>query len=220
MEEVLIREMKKVVYDLDESQLKVEKHAFDVINSSDTSLNLVREGISSIGNIIEQINKLDEIVKESAANIKQLESLSKMIESFTQVISGIANKTNILSLNASIEAARAGDQGRGFSVVASEVRNLAERTAKSSKEIADTIVKVQEFIATTVNSMNEIYENTTLQHEMAGSVNELLNRVLQAALVANDESRGMEHEIAFQRDITDSAKEVLENYEQSQNSDF
>lgn len=220
MEEVLIKEMKKVVYDLDESQLKVEKHAFDVINSSDTSLNLVREGISSIGSIIEQINKLDGIVKQSAANIRQLESLSRMIESFTQVISGIANKTNILSLNASIEAARAGDQGRGFSVVASEVRNLAAKTAKSSKEIADTIVKVQEFIATTVNSMNEIYENTTLQHEMAGSVNELLNRVLQAALVANDESRGMEHEIAFQRDITDSAKEVLENYEQSQNSDF
>lgn len=217
MEEVLIKEMKKVVYDLDESQLKVEKHAFDVINSSDTSLNLVREGISSIGSIIEQINKLDGIVKQSAANIRQLESLSRMIESFTQVISGIANKTNILSLNASIEAARAGDQGRGFSVVASEVRNLAAKTAKSSKEIADTIVKVQEFIATTVNSMNEIYENTTLQHEMAGSVNELLNRVLQAALVANDESRGMEHEIAFQRDITDSAKEVLENYEQSQN---
>lgn len=220
MEEVLIKEMKKVVYDLDESQLKVEKHAFDVINSSDTSLNLVREGISSIGSIIEQINKLDGIVKQSAANIRQLESLSRMIESFTQVISGIANKTNILSLNASIEAARAGDQGRGFSVVASEVRSLAAKTAKSSKEIADTIVKVQEFIATTVNSMNEIYENTSLQHEMAGSVNDLLNRVLQAALVANDESRGMEHEIAFQRDITDSAKEVLENYEQSQNSDF
>ena len=55
---VLVNEMKKVVCDLDESQLKVEKHAFDVINSSDTSLNLVREGITSIGDIIEQINKI------------------------------------------------------------------------------------------------------------------------------------------------------------------
>ena len=80
-----------------------------------------------------------------------------MIGGFTQVISGIANKTNILSLNASIEAARAGDQGRGFSVVAGEVRNLAAQTAKSSKEIADTIVKVQEFISNTVQSMNQIY---------------------------------------------------------------
>jgi len=209
---VLVNEMKKVVYDLDESQLKVEKHAFDVINSSDTSLNLVREGITSIGDIIEQINRLNDVVERSSENIKELENLSKMIEGFTQVISGIANKTNILSLNASIEAARAGDQGRGFSVVAGEVRNLAAQTAKSSKEIADTIVKVQEFISNTVQSMNQIYENTTKQHEMAGSVNELLNKVLDAALVANDESRGMEHEIAYQRDITDNAKNVLDNY--------
>ena len=212
MDNTFAKEMKKVVYELDESQLKVEKHAFDVINSSDTSLNLVKEGITSIGDIIEQINRLNVIVEQSADNIRELENLSKMIEGFTQVISGIANKTNILSLNASIEAARAGEQGRGFSVVAGEVRNLAAQTAKSSKEIADTIVKVQDFIANTVQSMNQIYENTTKQHEMAGSVNELLNKVLQAALVANDESRGMEHEIAFQRDITDNAKKVLDTY--------
>ena len=88
----LVNEMKKVVNDLDESQLKVEKHAFDVINSSDTSLNLVKEGITSIGDIIEQINRLNEVVERSSQNIKELENLSKMIEGFTQVISGIANK--------------------------------------------------------------------------------------------------------------------------------
>lgn len=212
MADNLAEKMKKVVYELDESQLKVEKHAFDVINSSDTSLNLVREGITSVGNIIEQINRLNEVVEKSSQNIKQLEALSKMVDDFTRVIAGIANKTNMLSLNASIEAARAGEQGKGFSVVASQVRNLATQTAKSSKEIADTIIKIQEYIGTTVKSMEEIYANTTAQHEMAGSVNELLNRILDAALVANDESRGMEHEIAFQRDITDNAKEVLESY--------
>lgn len=213
MDNTFVSEMRKVVYELDESQLKVEKHAFDVINSSDTSLNLVREGIASIDDIISQINSLNDIVIKSAENIKQLESLSKMIEQFTQGIAGIANKTNILSLNASIEAARAGEQGRGFGVVAGEVRNLAEQTAKSSKEIADIILKVQEYISSTVTSLNDICTKTTKQHETAGSVNELLNRVLEAALVANDESRGMEHEIAYQRDITDNAKMVLNSIE-------
>ena len=134
----------------------------------------------------------------------------------TKEIDGYSKRQQILALNASIEAARAGDQGRGFSVVAGEVRNLAAQTAKSSREIADTIVKVQEFISSTVQSMNQIYDNTTKQHEMAGSVNELLNKVLDAAMVANDESRGMEHEIAYQRDITDSAKNVLDTYTDKQ----
>ena len=74
MDNTFAKEMKKVVYELDESQLKVEKHAFHVINSSDTSLNLVREGITSIGEIIEQINRLNVIVEQSADNIRQLEN--------------------------------------------------------------------------------------------------------------------------------------------------
>ena len=74
MENTFLDEMKKVVYDLEESQLKVEKHAFDVINSSDTSLNLVKEGISSVGNIIEQINKLNEVLTMKRCLIVKLDS--------------------------------------------------------------------------------------------------------------------------------------------------
>ena len=205
----LVNEMKKVVNDLDESQLKVEKHAFDVINSSDTSLNLVKEGITSIGDIIEQINRLNEVVERSSQNIKELENLSKMIEGFTQVISGIANKTNILSLNASICPAAAGDQGRGFSVVAGEVRNLAAQSAKSSKEITDTITMVQQSVGKTVDSMKNIYENSNQQKEKADEIGNVLNKVVEAAYTANEVARNIENEIAYQREITDKAKNVL-----------
>lgn len=129
-----------------------------------------------------------------------------MIENFAGVIASIANKTNMLSLNASIEAARAGEHGRGFAVVASQVRDLASQSSQSSKEISDTIKEVQNFVKDTVESMNSIFENATEQNKMAGEVSELLSKILDAAYTSNEVSRKMEHEIAYQRDITDSVK--------------
>ena len=210
MDERYVAELSKIIEDLDASQLKVEKHAFDVINSSDTSLNYVKEGITNIEEIVSEVNELNEIVNESAADIKNLEELSKLIEDFATVISKIASKTNMLSLNASIEAARAGEQGRGFAVVAKEVGNLAAQSTKSSKDISDTVKKVHNFVDSMVQSMNEIYRRSVAQQEKAANIGDLLNKILEAAMVANDESRGMEHEIAFQRDITDNAKAALQ----------
>ena len=206
MQEKIINEIRGTVEKLDASQLEAEKQAFDVINSSDTSLNLVKEGITSIESIISKIDELNKIVAVSSENIKQLEQLSKMIENFAGVIAGIANKTNMLSLNASIEAARAGEHGRGFAVVASQVRDLASQSSKSSKEISDTIKEVQTFVKDTVETMNKIFENATNQNKMAGDVGELLSKILEAAYTSNEVSRKMEHEIAYQRDITDSVK--------------
>ena len=97
MQEKIINEIRGTVEKLDASQLEAEKQAFDVINSSDTSLNLVKEGITSIESIISKIDELNKIVAVSSENIKQLEQLSKMIENFAGVIAGIANKTNMLS---------------------------------------------------------------------------------------------------------------------------
>ena len=210
MDERYVAELSKIIEDLDASQLKVEKHAFDVINSSDTSLNYVKEGITNIEEIVSEVNELNEIVNESAADIKNLEELSKLIEDFATVISKIASKTNMLSLNASIEAARAGEQGREFAVVAKEVGNLAAQSTKSSKDISDTVKKVHNFVDSMVQSMNEIYRRSVAQQEKAAKIGDLLNKILEAAMVANDESRGMEHEIAFQRDITDNAKDALQ----------
>lgn len=214
MQEMMISNLEKIIQDLDDSQLRIEKHAFDVINSSDTSLNLVREGITNIEEIVDSINSLNQLVEESNANIKKLEDLSTMIDNFANVINKIAAKTNMLSLNASIEAARAGEQGRGFAVVATNVGELAKQSTKSSKDITDTVSEVRSFVGTMVDSMNSIYENSMKQHEKASQIEELLKKILDAALIANDESRGMEHEIAFQRDITDNAREVLSKYDE------
>lgn len=207
--EALINNLTNILNGLDDSQEKLEKDAFDVINSSDTSLNLVRESIGSVEEILKMIDELNTVVEESSKKISQLEELSLEIENFAHMIGSISNKTNILSLNASIEAARAGEYGRGFAVVAGEVRNLAAQSDKSSKDIAVTIKEVKRSVNETVNSMRVVYDNAVAQKEKADSVGHVLQKVVDAALRANELARNIENEIAYQREITDEARGAL-----------
>nr|WP_225903854.1 methyl-accepting chemotaxis protein [Anaerocolumna chitinilytica] len=160
--------------------------------------------------MLDRINSLNEVVENSSNNINQMKNLSNMIVGFAEVIGSISNKTNMLSLNASIEAARAGEQGKGFAVVAGEVRNLAAQSAKSSKEISETIASIQTFVTETVKAIDSIYDIVKMQNDMVSDVKTVFQKILEAAYISNDVSRNMEHEIAYQRDITDNARNALE----------
>lgn len=209
LKENVVVEIKSSLTNLDASQLKVEKNAFDAINSSDTTLNLVKDGMVRVDNLSDQINVLNGSIEKTTKNMEQVGELTNRIVGFANVIAGISTKTNMLSLNASIEAARAGEHGRGFAVVAGQVRELAAQSAKSSKEITETIKSVQNFAGEMGNNLSELSAIVDNQNKVIEQVLDLLTKILEASNVSNDVSRKMENEIAYQRNVTEEVKKVL-----------
>ncbi|NVJ58412.1 MAG: methyl-accepting chemotaxis protein [Vibrionaceae bacterium] len=132
-----------------------------VADISRSSTQAAEEGAKVIGSAIGSLEEVGAILTSAAGHIKQLEEASSKVDSVMDIINGIAEQTNLLALNAAIEAARAGEQGRGFAVVADEVRSLAVRTVDAVSEISGTIdtmkkesAEVIQYIGQSESSMN------------------------------------------------------------------
>jgi len=134
---------------------EVARHATDAAEAANNADKFSAEGKQVVTNTMSSIESLSTEVHSAANVIGQLEKDSENIGAVLDVIKGIAEQTNLLALNAAIEAARAGEQGRGFAVVADEVRTLASRTQQSTQEIQEMIEKLQAGAQSAVKVMND-----------------------------------------------------------------
>jgi len=196
---------------------EMTKTIYDSSKNAITASELSNLATASAGNGIEKINAtkagITRIVTSADITAKIIASLaqkSDQIGEISQVIDDIADQTNLLALNAAIEAARAGEQGRGFAVVADEVRKLAERTTKATKEIADTIKEIQKEALNADRSMSEakgsVMEGMELTENVGVALAEIKENTEKVADVINQVAAAAEEQ-------SSTAEQIAKNIE-------
>jgi len=175
----------------------------DAAGSSASSADeLVRNGVSQVNNTEKAISVLDEASRKISANASSLEISAKEVETAVSAIRAIADQTNLLALNAAIEAARAGEQGRGFAVVADEVRKLSEQAAQATTRIDAVLKRVSVDVASTVSISQENASAVLDGLQAAKSSSEIFVQIEKATV-------DMKHSVDAVRDAADDQQMLV-----------
>lgn len=177
-----------------------------VLQSSEEASTAALNGRQVVGRSLDAMKEIQRSSSEAAQQVKGLGQLSNEVSSITQVITEIADQTNMLALNAAIEAARAGEHGRGFAVVAEEVRKLAERSGQSAGEIAGLVHKIQEGISKSIQEMEQGGQVVTVGAQSAADVGTTLDQIVAVV----EKTREAAQQIAgASNEIETASREVM-----------
>ena len=172
---------------------EITRHAERALSMASQAESLAKNGGQVIHQVVSDMDDIARSAQQSAQVIRTLDHESEGIFNIIQVIKSIADQTNLLALNAAIEAARAGEQGRGFAVVADEVRSLAARTSASTQEIAAMVARIQNSTREAVSSMEagvaQVDKGMAVTADVERAIREILDATLNTTQLVNDITR-------------------------------
>lgn len=198
-------EVASAVEEMTKTIIENSRNATQTAETAKKAKNTAEEGGVIVQNTIEGMRRIADVVRRSAETVQNLGRSSDQIGEIISVIDDIADQTNLLALNAAIEAARAGEQGRGFAVVADEVRKLAERTTKATKEIATMIRQIQTETKGAVESMAEGTQKVDEGIALADKAGNALEKIVDISQQVTD----MVNQIAAASEQQSSASEQI-----------
>ncbi|WP_147820561.1 methyl-accepting chemotaxis protein [Salidesulfovibrio onnuriiensis] len=207
-----INEAATAMEEMNATVLEVARNAGDAAQQADQSRTKAMEGSELVSETVEAMAALQELTMELRKNMHKLGAQSEAIGEVMNVINDIADQTNLLALNAAIEAARAGEAGRGFAVVADEVRKLAEKTMGATKEVGDNIQGIQHLAKLNVQGMDKAVEAinnaTDISNDSGDKLTEIVEMAQGAAAQVQSIAAAAEEQSAASEQITRSVDEI------------
>ncbi|WP_320172700.1 Cache 3/Cache 2 fusion domain-containing protein [Maridesulfovibrio sp.] len=194
--------------------MEVARNAGEASENARVTREKALEGQNLVGQVVTSIKALEQNSEELKSSMEELGQRTDSIGKVMNVITDIADQTNLLALNAAIEAARAGEAGRGFAVVADEVRKLAEKTMDATKEVGEAITSIQDStrtnISATENAVKSIVESTDLASKSGDALDEIVHMVETSANQIEGIAAAAEEQSASSEQISRATEEINE----------